>query len=76
MFESCGVGAQQKRYYSLFVRKRSYSMADRLFEEQWRPSRICLAFGHSWCDKRVIGESPNLIHNLAPNRAEIGQFNW
>jgi hypothetical protein len=47
---------------------------DRLFEEQRKPSGVCLAFGHSWCDKRVIGESPNLIHNVAPNRAEIGRL--
>jgi hypothetical protein len=47
---------------------------DRLFEEQRKPSGVCLAFGHSWCDKRVIGESPNLIHNVAPNRAKIGRL--
>jgi hypothetical protein len=48
--------------------------SDRLFEQQWRPPGVCLAFGHSWCDKRVIVELPNLIHNVAPKRADIGRL--
>ena len=46
----------------------------RVFDKQLRPSGVCVAFGHSWCDKRIIGESLNLVHNVAPIAAEIGQL--
>jgi hypothetical protein len=47
---------------------------DRLFEEQRKPSGVCLAFGHSWCDKRVIGEPLNLIHNVAPKGQKLAGY--
>jgi hypothetical protein len=47
---------------------------DRLSEKQWQASDVWLAFRHSLCDKSVIGEPPNLTHNLALKRAAIGQL--
>ena len=35
---------------------------------------VGLAFSDYSCDKIVIGEPPNLIQNVAPKRAEIGQL--
>jgi hypothetical protein len=59
----------------LFSFERGLNLrADRLFAKHWRPSGICLAFGPSLCDKRLIGESSNLNHNLALKRAAIGQL--
>jgi hypothetical protein len=37
------------------------------------PFSLGLAFRDCSCDKIVIGEAPNLIHNVVPKRAEIGQ---
>ena len=50
-----------------------YSGSRPLVEQHWRPSGVCLAFGHSWCDKRVIGEPSNLIHHVTAERADIGR---
>ena len=74
MFGCCGVGRRQRYYYSLFVRKDLNLRADRLFEKQWQASDVWLAFRHSLCDKSVIGEPPNLTHNLPLKRAAIGQL--
>jgi hypothetical protein len=42
------------------------SAADCLLKQSRRASRICDAFGHSRCDKRVIGEPSNVILDVAP----------
>jgi hypothetical protein len=47
----------------------SKSVADNL-----RPFSVGVALRDDSCDKILIGESPNFIHNVAPKRAEIGQL--
>ena len=71
-FECHGLRAQRTYHHFLFVRPWSYSEADGLFEQCCRPSGVwpCVrAFG---VRQRVVGEPPDLIHNVPPKRAEIG----
>jgi hypothetical protein len=74
MFEYYGLVAGREGHHSFSFEIGHTPAIRRLFEQLWRPLGVCLAFGHSWCDKRVIVEPANLIHNVAPKRADIGRL--
>src|SRR5260370_2400214 len=71
MFEYYGLVAGREGHHSFSFEIGHTPAIRRLFEQLWRPLGVCLAFVHSWCDKRVIVDLPNLFHNVAPKRPDI-----